>query len=129
MLATYSVRRPELSAEQAVMNTSLAYETIISIFKELEAIHVGRFVLGRRNYKTRIAWNYSPTSIGEVAQGRDTTLEGMNSEYEDLAAEEATSTQGEISLDDYHRIVREAKLELARQLRLKPEQVEITIRH
>ena len=129
MLATYTVRRPELSAEQAVSHTNLAYETIIFIFKELEDISVGRFVLGRRNHKTRIVWNYSPMSIGEVAQGRDTTLEAINDDYQDVAAEEPAGASNELSMDDYHRVIREAKVELARQLRLKPEQVEITIRH
>lgn len=130
MLATYSRQRRELSAERAADNAGLAYETVITIFKELQAIEIGRFVQGRRGKKTRLVLNFTPSSVGEAAQGRDTKLEPFgNAEEEEEIAEEIGAGESGRSVATLAETLDEAKRDLARKLHLEPEQIEITIKH
>ena len=127
MLATYTYQRRELAVERAVENTGLAHETIITIFKDLEKAGVGRFIIGRRSKKTRIQWYFSPMSIGETAQGRDTSLAAL-SEDQKIAEESENEQSGdENELPGYAELLDAAKLALARELRLDPNRIDIQI--
>ena len=60
--------------------------------RELEEIGCGEVVLGRRQHKTRIVWEYSLRSMGNAAKGATKNLASSTEEQED----EAISVQGMI---------------------------------
>lgn len=64
----------ETSVDRASwMAQSQPYE-IIRLFRELEEIGCGTFILGRKGWKTRFRWNYSVRSLGETAKGQTAKL-------------------------------------------------------
>lgn len=137
MLSTYTNRVGATTAENAAKYTGLAYETIVMLMRDLDELGVGEFKFGRRGGKTRLIWNYSPASVGEVACGKKAELDP----YPDAAArrgdEVATMTFDDDSDDEAVReprhslseMVENAKRELADQLGVQPEQIEIVIKH
>ena len=128
MLATYTNRVSEISAENAATYTDLEYDMIVEIFRELEALKIGTFKVGRRGKPTRIVWNYSPKSVGEVASGAAMALDS----YVDGATEESEPTPtkavtGGAPFKESQQIIEEAKRELAAKLGVAPAAISITI--
>jgi hypothetical protein len=72
-LFTNFASRSRDSRETAVARAaSLAgadYYAMLAIFKQLETLGVGRFIPGRHGYPSRIEWQFSIRSLGEVARG------------------------------------------------------------
>ncbi len=133
-LAAYEKRTTMLSAERAVQISGLAQETIIGGMKELDRLGVGEFKFGRRGGKTRLVWDYSPRSVGRVAQGKQEELESYaegEGMVDDDASEEAADTPvltGSVAMPT-PILIEQAKRSLAVQLGVAPEQIEIIVRY
>jgi len=126
--STYTKRISETPADRAMGMTGMSYEAVIALFKELDAIGVGKFKLGRKGAKTRLIWNYAPRTVGEVAKGVSDQLEAY---FDDQSAETLVDEPEEpaeaVAVHDSHFWIAEAKKELAAKLRVLPEHISITV--
>lgn len=57
------------SVDRIGFKSKVAYPEVVRVFKELANAGCGTFRNGRKGYKTRIEWEYSLVSLGEVAKG------------------------------------------------------------
>jgi hypothetical protein len=128
MLSTYTRRRTELNADKAAEHSGLALETVVGFLKELDNIGIGKFVLGRRGFKTRLIWNCSPRSVGDVARGRATELESYEGPEETELAEgvREPGPRGDLQTE-FAILIAEAKRDLAAKMGISPTQISITI--
>jgi hypothetical protein len=126
--STYTNRISETPADRAMGLTGMSYEAVITLFKELDELGIGKFKLGRKGAKTRIVWHYAPRTVGDVAKGASNQLEA----YFDDQGEEPPSEELEQSAEipdvrDSHALIAQAKKELAAKLRILPEHITITV--
>lgn len=128
-IASYQKPMAELTAERAVEKSGLAHETIVTGFKQLAELEIGEFKYGRRGGKTRILWNYSPGSVGRVAQGLQNELESY-SEDEQVVLDEPDpeADEGELTAARMSVMIEQAKQRLAQQLGIDAKRIEIAIR-
>jgi hypothetical protein len=127
--ATYTNRRTELLVERAIEYTGLSYDTIVTLFRELDELGIGTFKLGRKGAKTRLVWNYSPRSVGEAARGDSDQLESYNG---DEAIELSNSSpqhdrEHADSMLDIPVLIAQAKRDLAAKLKISPDEITITV--
>jgi hypothetical protein len=54
--------------------TRLSRSNLIYVFRKLEMLRLGRFVVGRRGYSSRFDWAVSPLSVGKIAVGEAQNL-------------------------------------------------------
>jgi hypothetical protein len=130
MLSTYTNWRTDMQAARAAEHTKLGYTTVVRFLKELSEIGVGDFKYGRRGAKTRIVWKFSPRSVGDVARGRTSQLEGYDEAADPppYAAPQQLSEGGKASGEpDWASWVAEAKSYLAAKMNIPPEEITITI--
>jgi hypothetical protein len=129
MLSTYTNRRSVLNAENAANHTKLAHETIVEFLRHLARLEIGKFKFGRRGAKTRIIWNFSPRSVGDVAQGKAAVLERYveGDDDEAPAIESPLALPAKTSIVDFPAIIEEAKSALAARLGISPDQVNINL--
>lgn len=128
-IASYQRPMPELTAERAVEKSGLAHETIVAGFKQLAELDIGEFKYGRRGGKTRMIWNYSPGSVGRVAQGVQNELESYSDDEEVMLDEpDFEADEGELTAARMSALIEQAKQRLAEQLGIEPKRIEIAIR-
>jgi hypothetical protein len=126
-LSGYTNRVAETPIDRAMSATGMSYDAVIALFKELEALGIGKFKLGRKGAKTRLVWNYAPRTVGSVAKGASDRLEAY---FEDGGAAPISETminQEPPQVYDSHYLIAEAKRELAAKLRISPEQITISV--
>ena len=107
----------------------MGYATIVKFLKELDEIGIGDFKYGRRGAKTRIVWKFSPRSVGDVAQGKSSQLEGYD-EAADSApyfAQQLYEGSGAKGEAGWASLIAEAKSDLAAKMNISPERITITI--
>ena len=56
-----------LGVSKAEDATKLDYYELVAIFKELEKVGAGTFIVGRKGHDSRIVWKYDTRSIGKGA--------------------------------------------------------------
>ena len=83
----------ETNVERAAWLATTDYQTMLAIFKELDGIGAGAFVVGRHGYSSRMVWKFSIRSIGEIGLGE-------SSLPEDVAADAVAEDLPENSDDD-----------------------------
>ena len=129
MLSTYINWRTDMQAATAAEYTKLGYATIVKFLKELDEIGIGDFKYGRRGAKTRIVWKFSPRSVGDVAQGQSSQLEGYDEAIDPIphAAEQLLEGGAATNDADWASLIAEAKSDLAAKMNISPEQITITI--
>ncbi|MCI5047916.1 MAG: hypothetical protein MRY59_10465 [Aquisalinus sp.] len=59
----------ETKARVAAERTEQDYSDIVELFRSLEDMDLGRFLVGRRGAETRFYWEYDVKSIAEIAVG------------------------------------------------------------
>ena len=128
-IASYQRPVTELTAELAAKKSGLAHDTIVTGFKQLAELKIGDFRYGRRGGKTRIIWKYSPGSVGRVAQGVQSDLEGYSENDEELVDDTDAETNEEArAVAPVSALIDQAKRRLAQQLSIDTDQIEIVIR-
>ncbi|WP_131114263.1 hypothetical protein [Lichenihabitans psoromatis] len=137
VLASYANRITASSVDTIRDYSGQPYERVMTLMKHLAKLELGDFRIGRHGKKTRFIWAYSPRSIGEVAQGKNTELDSY--EGNEPAEEEEKPELGlrhgrapgdmALSGTGYAEVIASAKQLLAERLNLKLEQIDITIRH
>jgi hypothetical protein len=60
----------ETTVERAAWLAGADYGEMLAAFRQLDALGAGRFIPGRHGYKSRMEWNFSIRSLGQVAQGQ-----------------------------------------------------------
>ncbi len=60
----------ETTAEKAENCTSLSYSDVLALFKRLDKIGAGDYLVGRRGAATRIVWKHSLKEMVEIARAR-----------------------------------------------------------
>lgn len=65
---------------QLVRHAELDEVTIIELFKKMDAIGLGSFVIGRRGHKTRFEWVYGLVTVGQAALGKTDALEVLTAD-------------------------------------------------
>jgi len=58
------------SVQHLVKSSNVDYYEAVKFLKHLDANKFGQFIVGRKGQDSRIAWNFHPKSIGEVAIGK-----------------------------------------------------------
>jgi hypothetical protein len=115
----------------AAMARADRWETI-RLARRLDEIGCGKFVAGRKGWKSRMVWSFSLKSLGEAAQGKSTDLKELDPEVaEDAADQQQITAAGHSNaepIDEGHFTIGEAKRRLAESLGINPEAIEITIR-
>jgi len=96
------------SVDRAEAVTGEDYYSIVSLFKELESIGVGKFVVGRKGHESRMIWSYDIISIGQAARSDDSELESVPND-----AEEDDGKADSIQMQEHQFYLRQdLKLEL-----------------
>ena len=99
----------QMTVERAAKLAACDYRSMTQIFKELDEIGVGKFVVGRRGHPSRIEWSYSIQSLGEIAEGQIDQPQEISSHSDiddeiDDELEEASNLQHEFQLRDDFKI-------------------------
>ena len=71
------------SVDRAEFVTGEDYYDIVAVFKTLEAIGVGKFLVGRKGHESRMVWDYDVISIGQTAQSLEDELEPVPKDAEE----------------------------------------------
>lgn len=104
----------------------------IELAKELGRMGCGKYVVGRRSYKTRFEWGYGLKSLAAAALGRESTLEpvdpALEAELEDGPDDTTTSQAAIRGQTDEWLTIAEAKRRLAISLGVPVDSIDITIR-
>lgn len=74
------------TAERVAYSAEVPYSEVVRVFRELAEIGCGRFISGRKGYKTRIEWSYKIRSLAAAAKGDASTVDELDSE--DVDAED-----------------------------------------
>ena len=72
ILDYFSTRKKAMrvsSVDRIGYKSKVAYPEVVRVFKELASAGCGTFRNGRKGYKSRMEWEYSLVSLGEVAKG------------------------------------------------------------
>jgi hypothetical protein len=130
MLSTYTNRRSDIQALRAAKQVGLAYQTVVGFLKDLDALGVGKFKFGRRGGKTRLIWNFSPRSVGDVARGTATMLEPYEAEGsdEESAIESPAPEPPKTAGPTVAMMIAEAKNALAAKMGISPDQISISFK-
>jgi hypothetical protein len=103
----------------------------IDLAKELSRIGCGQYIIGRRNRKTRVEWDYGLKGIALAAVGREVTLQAVDpelaAELDDQPDSSPLSSPVGARAND-HLTIPEAKRRLAASLGVAIDCVDITIR-
>lgn len=59
---------------------------VVGLFRALEEVGCGQFVIGRRGSPTRFVWSHSMISVGRAATGEGSEVEGLSEDSPDSAA-------------------------------------------
>lgn len=82
----------EMPVRIAAKRTDLSEREVRRVFKALEQYGCGRFIKGRGDSESRMAWKLSIRSIAAAAKGETSSLEEIDTSPENtLEAEEAAS--------------------------------------
>ncbi len=88
-LAARTKNSVETSIDRMYSKMDLEREEITAVMQEFEKIGLGKYVTGRRGFKTRFVWEFGLVSVGQVAFGKMHTLEPLApTEIDDDGAEE-----------------------------------------
>ena len=71
------------SVDRAEAVTGEDYYDLVNVFKELESIGVGKFVVGRKGHESRMVWQYDIISIGQAARLEEEELEAVPSDADE----------------------------------------------
>ncbi len=63
------------SVDRTMERTGLDRATVIDVFRRLEQLDLGKFVVGRRGQPSRIEWRYRLQDVGQAATGELTEIE------------------------------------------------------
>jgi len=104
----------EMNVERAAWLASSDYQTMLGVFKELDRLGAGVFVVGRHGYASRIQWNYSIRSLGEIAMGESNLPEDVPADAvaEDLA-EDGDEETGNASIKHEFQLRQGFKVQFA----------------
>ncbi len=50
---------------------------VVKLFRRLEVLDYGRFVVGRRGKESRFVWSANPIEVGKAAQGEDLAITSL----------------------------------------------------
>ncbi|MGH6836998.1 MAG: hypothetical protein ACREC9_16025 [Methylocella sp.] len=86
----------EVAADRAAVMAEVGYPDVIRVFRILADIGCGRFLIGRKSHKTRMAWDYSIRSLAAAAQGGAQAIEEIDPEFveDSIEADEEEETHG-----------------------------------
>src|SRR5438105_15878687 len=63
------------SVDRTMDRTGLSRATVIDVFRRLEQLDLGKFVVGRRGQPSRIEWRYRLQDVGQAAAGEIVEIE------------------------------------------------------
>lgn len=59
-----------MAAVKAEGGANVTRAGLRNVFRQLERLGYGRYLVGRRGYKTRFVWNTDLVEVGKMAQGK-----------------------------------------------------------
>jgi hypothetical protein len=86
---------------------------VVAMFRELEGLGCGQFVVGRRGWPSRFVWAGAITSVGRTATGEEAEVEAIG---DDAADAEAPDEAGDTLAHSFH-----LRPDLTVELRLPPD--------
>ena len=89
------------SVDRAEFVTGEDYYDLVAVFKKLESIGVGKFLVGRKGHESRMVWDYDVVSIGQAAQSKEDELEPVPKD-----AEENDGREDEVKMKDHEFYLR-----------------------
>lgn len=98
----------------------------IELAKDMERLKCGRYVVGRRGSKTRVAWEYQLLELAQAAVGaasENADQQPAEDNHRVPAPRDVYPPQSEM-----HLTIAEAKRRLAASLGVSADRIEITIR-
>lgn len=81
----------EIEVEAAVAKAGVEYSSVIRVFRKLAELGCGRFIEGRRGFKSRMAFTYSIVELGEVACGNQDQVPAVSKKQSEFELEEENS--------------------------------------
>jgi hypothetical protein len=93
----------ETKARVAADRTNHTQGEIVGVFRGLEELRLGTFVVGRRGAESRFQWDYDPRSLASVARGDKDEIELISDDapLED-DDDEAETADGELLTHEYN---------------------------
>ena len=86
-------------------NTDISNGRIITLFKALEALGVGTFIVGRHSHKSRFVWTVRNTDLARAAIGETTDIpdppesDAPESESDEFALEHSYNLREDFAVD------------------------------
>jgi hypothetical protein len=72
--------------------TGISRADVIDLFRKLEEMSLGRFLVGRRGQPSRFEWDFAMISVGQAATGETANIE--QDEIEDVTEEAIAGSDG-----------------------------------
>lgn len=70
------------------IDADITRSDIVRVFKELESLGYGRYVLGRWSHPSRFQWSASLSEVGRAASGEEATVQQLSEDSDQLEEEE-----------------------------------------
>ncbi len=119
--ATLKRDATETSVDTIASKLNISRKGALNIVRQLESAGCGEFLVGRRGGTSRFIWKYSRISLGKVASGEFSEIEGVQDPIE---GDEEMTDVGNFG----PMTIAKAKSMLADALGVKSEQIEIHVR-
>jgi hypothetical protein len=118
-------RSSETTVRRVASHLSEGNRQVIKLFKKLEEIGLGTFVVGRHGAKSRFRWLFSLPSVGKVARMETKKLEEINPEPgpESESEDQADASDKEVITHSY-QIRRDVAVRIALPYDLNEKEAE-----